>query len=156
MIRLPQQICVRLLADVAAELRPTIAGFADRDTLDKIDRSISEARTAACGEFPSSELQEHSMKATQLTGKLELFSQGLFLDDVDRELPLARLTPDQLSLVRDVADIAARSLRAATDDESKANAECEQGLSWAYDIAERLEDDSLQDRIQSLVEDAVA
>ena len=96
------------------------------------------------------------MKATQLTGKLELFSQGLFLDDVDRELPLARLTPDQLALVRDVADIAARSLRAATDDESKANAECEQGLSWAYDIAVRLEDDTLQDRIQSLVEDAVA
>lgn len=155
MTQLSQKNCVRLLADVAAELRPTIDGFTDRVTLDDIDQSISQARTAANGGFQRSDLKERSMTATQLTGKLELFSQGLFLDDADRESPLARLTPDQLTLVRDVADIAARSLRAAIDDESNANSECQEGLSWAYNVAKRLGDYTLQARIQSLVDNAM-
>lgn len=155
MTQLPQHTCVRLLADVAAELRPSIDGFADRDTLDNIDQSISQAKTTADGDLPRSDLEERSTTATQLSGKLELFSQGLFLDDADRESQLGRLTPDQLALVRDVADIAARSLRAATDDESNANTECQEGLSWAYDVAERLADDALQSRIQSLVDSAI-
>jgi len=155
MTQLPQHICVRLLADVAAELRSNIDGFADRDTLDNNDQSISQAKTAADGDLPRSDLEERSTTATQLTGKLELFSRGLFLDEADRESQLERLTPDQLGLVRDVANIAARSLRAATDDESNANNECQEGLSWAYYMAERLGDNAMRSRIQSLVDSAI-
>tara|TARA_R110002073_G_C9103339_1_gene548963 strand:- start:102 stop:575 length:474 start_codon:yes stop_codon:yes gene_type:complete len=156
MTQLPQQTCVRLLADVAATLRPSVDGFADRDTLHNIDQSISKARTAANGDLPRPDLREDSMAATQLTGKVELYSQGLFLDDADRESPLGRLTREQLALVRDVADVAARSLRAATGDESNANSECQEGLSWAYDMAERLGDGSLQSRLQSLIDNAMS
>ncbi|MCA9137438.1 MAG: hypothetical protein KDB00_11785 [Planctomycetales bacterium] len=155
MIQLPHYICVRLLADVAAVLRPSIVDFADRDTLNHIDQSISQAKTAADGDLPRPSLEDLSITATQLTGKLEFFSQGLFFDDADRESHLGRLSPDQLALVRDVADIAARSLRAAVDDESNANTECQEGLSWAYDVAERLSDDELQGRIQTLVDNAI-
>lgn len=152
MTQLPQHICVRLLAEIARELRPIISEFADGDTLDNIDQSISQARAAVDGDLPNTNLGERSTTATQLTGKLELLSQGLFLDDTDRESPLGRLAPDQLMLVRDVADIAARSLRAATGDESKANAEYKEGLSWAFSMVGRLGDDTLQSRIQSLVD----
>ena len=60
MTQLPQHTCVRLLADVAAELRPSIDGFADRDTLDNIDQSITQAKTAADGDLPRSSLEERS------------------------------------------------------------------------------------------------
>ena len=155
MTQLSHHICVRLLADVASELRPAIDGLADRDTLDQIDQSISQARSAVEGDLPRPDLKKRSTAATQLTGKLELISHGLFLDETDRKSQLGGLTHDQLAFVRDVADIAARALRAATSDASDANTECQEGLSWAYDMAERLGDDALQRRIQSHVANAI-
>ena len=85
MTQLAQHICIRLLADAAAELRPVIDGIADRDTLDNIDQSISQAKAAADGDVSLPELEERAAAATKLIGKLELFSQGLFLDKADRE-----------------------------------------------------------------------
>ncbi len=155
MTPLPQHVCVRLLADVASALRPALAEFTDEMTLRSIDTSIHLSITAAAGEFPRPDLREDAKTATILAGKAELHSQGLFVRDDDRQSPLGSLTSDQLKYVRDVADIAARSLRAATGDESGANTECQEGLSWAYDMAERLGDEALQHRIQSLVDSAV-
>jgi hypothetical protein len=144
------------LADVAEMLRPSIAGFADANTLRSIDESIEQSKIAADGELPRPELRELSNTATQLTGKTELYSQGLYFDDTDRESPLGRLSAEQLTLVRDVADVAARSLRAAsTGDEVEANDECQEGLSWAFSMAERLADENLLYRIRLLVDNAI-
>ncbi len=155
MTSLPQQICIRLLADVASALRPSIGEVADPDTLHNIDQSIKEARAAADGELPRPDLGNIANAATQLTGKVELYSQGLFLDDADRESALGRLSSEQMQPGRDVADITARALRAATGDESDANIECQEGLSWAFDMAERLGDDVLTNRLQLLVDNAM-
>ena len=78
MHQLPQHVCVRLLADVAAELRSAIDEFADHDTLHKIDESILHARAASDGKLPNADLCKLATTATQLTGRLELISRGLF------------------------------------------------------------------------------
>lgn len=155
MTQLPQHTCVRLLSDLAEVLRPCIVEFANIDTLRSIDESIAQSKQAARGRFPRPDLRDLANMATRLTGKLELLAQGLILNDADRDLRLGRLSSDQLALIRDVADVAARALRASAGDESNANEECQEGLSWAYSVAERLADNELQDEIQSLVDNAM-
>lgn len=154
MNRLPHPNCVRLLADVADAWLPAIELLADSDTRASIDQTIDRAKLAAEGDLPCSDLKAHADSATRLTGKLEFFSRGFFVNEADRESKMGRLAPEQLTLIRDVADVAARSLRAATGDESNANVECQEGLSWAYDMAERLGDELMLNRIQSLVDTA--
>lgn len=151
MLRLSHHECVRLLADAAAEMRVAIASIADKETLAAIDRSIEQAKTAASGDLPNNELREAAKSATRLTGKAELYSQGLYLDESDRDTPLGQLSSAQLRSVRDVADVAARSLRAATGDTGNANGECQEGISWAYALAERLGDNDLLSRIEQIV-----
>ena len=150
MTQLSQHDCVRLLANVATEMRSAIVSFADPATLAAIDRSIEQANAAIAGALPNVSLRDSANLATQLTGKAELYSQGLYLDDADRDTPLGRLSTAQLTAIRDVADVAARSLRAATGDSKTANDECRDGLSWGYALAERLGDDDLLARIDSL------
>ncbi len=149
MTQLSQHDCVRLLANVATEMRSAIVSFADPATLAAIDRSIEQANTAIAGALPNVSLRDSANLATQLTGKAELYSRGLY-DDTDRDTPLGRLSTAQLTAIRDVADVAARSLRAATGDSETANNECRDGLSWGYALAERLGDDDLLARIDSL------
>ncbi len=152
MAQLSHDECVRLLADAAAEMRGAISSFVDSATLASIDRSIAQAKYAASNELPNSELQESANSATQLTGRTELYSQGLYPDKSDRNAPLGRLSPDQLTSVRDVADVAARALRAATGNLQNANIECQNGISWAYALAERIDDNDLLSRINYLVD----
>ncbi|WP_146409723.1 hypothetical protein [Allorhodopirellula heiligendammensis] len=151
MLQLSHQECVRLLAGAAAEMRSAIATFADPSTLASIDQSIKQANTAASNELPDTELRDSANAATRLTGKAELYSQGLSLDESDRNTPFGRLSADQVKSVRDVADVAARSLRAATGDLQNANDECQEGISWAYALAERIGDNDLLARIEDLV-----
>ncbi len=151
---LPHRSCVRLLADVAAVLRPAIELLADSDTRAAIDRTIDAARLACDGELPIVDLKNQANTATRLTGKLEFFSRGFFVNESDRESQMGRLPPEQLTLIRDVADVAARSLRVATGDESNANSECHEGLTWAFDMAERIGDEALLNQLQSLVDAA--
>lgn len=152
MSQLSHQECVHLLAAVAEEMRSAIVAFADSLTLDEIDRSIKEAKTASTGDLPNNELQDSANSATQLAGRAELYSRGLFPHESERETALGQLSSAQLKSVRDVADIAARSLRAATDDIEKANIECQEGISWAYALAERIGDNNLRARIETLVD----
>jgi hypothetical protein len=132
-------------------MRVAIVSFADQETPAAIDRSIEQAKTAASGELPNKELREAANSATRLTGKAVLYSQGLYLDESDRDTPLVQLSSAQLESVRVVADIAARSLRAATGDTGNANEECQEGISWAHALAERLGDNDLLSRIEHLV-----
>lgn len=155
-MQLPQHTCVQLLADVAEALRPCIAGFTDAQTLADIDASIEQSKRTVPGNFPRSDLRELSNKATRLSGKAELFSQGILVNEASRNSPLGQLSTEQLKMVRDVADLAARSLRAATGDDANANDECLEGLSWAFDLAERLGDDKVLKKIQSLVDNAIS
>lgn len=152
MLQLSQRECVRLLADAATEMRTAIASFADPATLASIDRSIEQAKTAASSDLPSIKLRELANAATRLTGKAELYSRGMFPNESDRDTPLGQLSLDQLMSVRDVADVAARSLRAAYGDIENANEECRDGISWAYALAERIGDNDLFARIEYLVE----
>lgn len=154
MPQLSHQECVRLLATTAQEMRGAIASFTDSTTLAEIDRSVEQAKTASSGELPNSELRDSANDATRLTGRAELYSQGLFLDESDRETALGKLSSDQLESVRDVADVAARSLRAATGSIETANDECQEGITWAYALAERIGDDRLLARIESIVDSA--
>lgn len=154
MSRLSHQECVRLLATAAEEIRSVIASFADSVTLAEIDSSIKEAKTASSGDLPNNELHDLAYSATQLTGRAELYSRGLFLHESDRETALGQLSSAQLKSVRDVADVAARSLRAATGDIENANIECREGVSWAYALAERIGDNNLFARIEALVDSA--
>ncbi|GAA5511188.1 hypothetical protein [Novipirellula caenicola] len=154
MPQLSHQECVRLLATAAQEMRGAIASFADSATLAEIDRSIEQAKTASSGDLPNSELRVSANAATRLTGKAELCSQGLFLDESDRETALGQLSSDRLKSVRDVADVAARSLRAAIGNIDTANDECQEGITWAYALAERIGDDSLLARIEYIVDSA--
>lgn len=152
MLQLSHHECVRLLADAATEMRTAIASFADPATLASIDRSIEQAKTAASGDLPRIELRELANSATRLTGKAELYSRGLYLEESDRNTPLGQLSSGQLMSVRDVADVAARSLRAANGDIENANEEFHEGISWAYALAERIGDKDLFARIEYLVE----
>lgn len=150
-----QLACVRLLAEAAEALRPSINDFADQDTLQQIDLWIRLAKVAEQGALSSSDLKKiklTSSTATQLTGRCELYSRGLFLKNSDRESPLGQLTPEQLTFVRDVADVTARSLRAAIGSEGDAFRECQEGLGWGIDMAERLGDSKLRLEIQSSVD----
>lgn len=154
MLQLSHHDCVRLLADAAAEMRSAIASFVDPVTLASINRSIEQAKNSVAGDLPNDHLRDSANSATRLTGKAELYSRGMYLNDSDRDTPLGRLSSDQLQSVRDVADVAARSLRAATGDLANANTECQEGLSWAFDLAERTGDNNLLARIEHLVESA--
>ncbi len=154
-MQLPQHICVQLLADIAAVVRPCIVSFVDVETLTSINHSIAESKRAVSGDFPRPDLRELAKKATGLSGKAELFSQGIFVKEAYRESPLGRLSSEQLKMVRDVADITARSLRASTGSEDNANDECQEGLSWAFDLAERLGDQEMLDAMQSIVDRAM-
>ncbi|XZE36350.1 hypothetical protein SH501x_001913 [Pirellulaceae bacterium SH501] len=156
MVQLSQHECVHLLANAAAEMRSSIVSFTDEATLTAIDRSIEQARTAASGDLPNKELRESANLATRLTGRTELFLRGLYPDESDRNTQLGQLSPVQLTAVRDVADVAARSLRAATGDMKNANDECQVGISWAYAFAERMGDDELLNRIESLLKAALS
>ncbi|MCU0719692.1 MAG: hypothetical protein MUC83_08315 [Pirellula sp.] len=154
MVQLSHRECVRLLADAASEMRTAIASFVDPVTLDSIDQSIEQAKTAASGDLPRLELRELANAATRLTGRAELYSRGLYFDESERATPLGQLSPGQLMSVRDVADVTARSLRAATGQIESANEECQEGVSWAYALAERIGDDELYSRIEKLVSSA--
>jgi hypothetical protein len=154
MVPLSQHVCVQLLANAAAEMRLAIESFTDEATLTAIDRSIEQARTAAAGDLPNKGLRESASSATRLTGRIELYSRGLYADESDRNTQLGKLSPIQLTSVCDVADVAARSLRAATGDMKTANMEYQEGISWAYVFAERIGDDDLLYRLKSLVKAA--
>ena len=53
-----------------------------------------------------------------------------------------------------MADIAARAVRAAaSSDVVSANAECEEGVSWAYSVVENSGDSSLSVKIDAMVRD---
>ncbi|GAA4424657.1 hypothetical protein GCM10023155_10940 [Bremerella cremea] len=132
-------------------MRSAIASFADSATLSEIDRSIREAKTASHGELPNYDLQELADAATRLTGRAELYSRGFFVHESDRETALGQLSSDQLKLIRHVADVAARSLRAATAEIKQATIECQDGISWAYELTELTEDNNMRARIDALI-----
>ncbi len=144
--------CVRLLAKAGNEMRAIIALYVDKATLASIDHSIARAIKAADGRLPNSELQDLANTATRLTGKAELYSRGLYLDESDRDTPLGRLSSSELESVRDVADVAARSLRAAVADIQEARQEFEEGISWALALADRLGNKDLRLRIEHILQ----
>ncbi len=155
MIQIPQRRCIQLLADIACALRPQIDAFLDRDTIQEIDHAINFAVIAAKGQLPRPDLEELATATTKLTGRAVLYSMGLYPEESDRDTPLGRLTSDQLLLVRDIANISARSLWASVRSESEANYECQEALASAYDMAGRLSDDgAILRQVHSLVDNA--
>ena len=133
---------------------PLIEPFADADSLRQIKTAIHTGREAVAQKVSSDKLEKVEEETTQLVGTAELYSQGLFLEPEDEASPLAKLSSDQLRTLRDVADIAARAVRAAASgDAVRANAECEEGVSWAYSVVENSGDSSLSVKIDAMVRD---
>ncbi|MEO9591636.1 hypothetical protein [Rhodopirellula bahusiensis] len=146
---------VTLLSNVVDAIAPKLAGTAPAGFTNGIKATIAKSKAFELGRITVAELQELEGESTRLTGRLELVIQG-YMSTKDAGLEYVdSLSNDNLCNLRDLADIGARTTRIAENGGSEAaKQECNEALSWAYAIAERLGDQALERRIGELIDNA--
>ena len=147
---LDSKTCVSLLVDVAGALLPSIRTYADAESLATIESAIAFSQSWLTNPNESQGYAEIERRATELTGRAELYSQGITIGEEDH--PLAKLTHEQQENVRDVSDIAAGAVRnTAATDLASANQECFDRLSWARAMVDRSGDPILASVVEGLI-----
>ncbi|MBN2292257.1 MAG: hypothetical protein JXM70_07525 [Pirellulales bacterium] len=118
-----------------------------------VKRAIQDAMEVAKNGNEVDGLSATADEITRLVGRFELYLNGVPIEMTKLPVSVTNLTDDQIRTVRDIIDVAARAIRAATaDDLLDASSESSDGISWAFSIAEKLGDSELMGRLTESVE----
>jgi hypothetical protein len=152
---LPWLASVALATRCAELLAPSIGDF--WQNAPETERTLVRAairgalQTAETGRAPDT-LPAHADAITRLVGRFVLHLHGMPVEETELPQALASLPDTQIRIIRSVIDPAAREARAATaTNADNAFDECRDGVSWAYSLAEDLDDSDLTNELNRSV-----
>jgi len=115
-------------------------------------RAIQDAISVARYDSEVPGLPNTAKEITQLVGRLTLHLHGLPVDITELPDSVTNLQTERIQTIRNIADVAARSARAAVaTDLAMTSSECDDGISWAMCVARETHNSALLEKLDETI-----